>query len=252
MKMDIGLLVTWVIVPPIVLLLINGNFFISCLLYLVLPSIYFSIRVPTMIFQSLLVATMTMLPMIIFDYLAFLNKTWAVSSIFSIRFFEFIPIEDFFFTFWAVYVVIMGFNYFFPKLIINKININHLKNAINIILFFFGLFLIFYFINSKLMVVSYYYFWLVLIVFLLPTIILFVLYPDYRKPVLFIVGYTLFLMLPYEIVANMLGFWSFPSIEYLGMVHLFGQIFPVEEFVAWMILFPLAVLAFRKFSISRN
>ena len=53
-------------------------------------------------------------------------------------------------------------------------------------------------------------------------------------------------MLPYEITANMLGFWTFPSAEYIGRVNLLGQSFPIEEFLAWMIFFPSATLAFAK------
>ena len=53
-------------------------------------------------------------------------------------------------------------------------------------------------------------------------------------------------MLPYELTADVLGFWAFPSDQYLGMLHMLGQSFPIEEFLEWMIFFPAAALAFNK------
>lgn len=251
MKKDALILIAWVVLPPILLWLIHGNFFLSCILYLVLPSVYFSLQKPSLIPQALLVSTLAMPPMIIFDYLAFLNNAWAVPTIFPIRLFQFIPIEDFFFTFWAVYVVIVGFYYLFPRLIASHINVTNVKNATATIFGAFFLFLILYFFGTRFLFVPYYYLGLVIITFILPAGILFIRYPSYRTPLLLVILYSICLMLPYEIVANMLEFWTFPSKEYLGMIHLFGQNFPIEEFMAWVLLFPLSALAFNKFVINR-
>src|SRR3989344_3328407 len=114
--LDVMVLFSWVILPPVFLLIFHEGFFGSSILYLVLPSIYFSIRKPDVISKALIVALVAMPPMVIFDYLAFLNKAWAVPTIFSFRLFQFIPFEDFFFTFWAVYVVIVASHYFFSSL----------------------------------------------------------------------------------------------------------------------------------------
>ncbi len=244
--LDLVILLSWVILPPVLLLIFQGNFFTSSILYLVLPSIYFSIRKPNIVLKALIVALAAMPLMIIFDYLAFINKAWAVPTVFSFRFFQFIPLEDFFFTFWAIYVVIVSSHYFFPNLnlsTINKITIK--KSGVSLSLIFLA-FLLFYLLKPEVLIIPYYYLLLVLIAFITPALILFICCNSYRKPLFWIVAYSICLMLPYEITANMLGFWTFPSSEYIGMVHILGQSFPIEEFLAWMIFFPLATLVFAK------
>src|SRR3989339_2282712 len=215
--LDVVIFFSWIILPPIFLLIFRGSFFTSSILYLVLPGIYFSIRKPDVILKALIVALMVMPPIIIFDYLAFLNKAWAVPTIFSFRLFQFIPFEDFFFTFWAIYIVIVASHYFFPSLklnIINKITIT--KSGI-ILLSLFVLFLFFYLLKPEIFIIPYYYILLVLVAFIIPALILFIQFKPYQKPLLWIVTYSICLMLPYEITANILGFWTFPSSEYIGI-----------------------------------
>ena len=250
-KSDIAVLFIWVILPPTFLLIFQGNFFISSILYLVLPSIYFSVRKPNVVLKALIVSLVAMPPMVIFDYLAFLNKAWAVPTIFSFRFFQFIPFEDFFFTFWAVYVVIVTSHYFFSSLKLNIINKIPITKSGIILLSLFVLFLFFYLLKPEIFIIPYYYILLVLVAFIIPALILFIQFKPYQKPLLWIVTYSICLMLPYEITANILGFWTFPSSEYIGIIRILGQSFPIEEFLAWMIFFPLATLAFGKWVTDR-
>ena len=249
--LDVVIFFSWIILPPIFLLIFRGSFFTSSILYLVLPGIYFSIRKPDVILKALIVALMVMPPIIIFDYLAFLNKAWAVPTIFSFRLFQFIPFEDFFFTFCAVYVVVVASHYLFPSLKLctkNKIVVT--KSGI-ILLSLFAVFIFFYLLRPGIFIVPYYYSLLVLTAFIIPTLILFIRFKFYRKPLFWITAYSICLMLPYEITANMLGFWTFPSAQYVGMINLLGQSFPIEEFLAWMIFFPSATLAFTKWVADR-
>jgi len=244
--LDVMVLFSWVILPPVFLLIFHEGFFVSSILYLVLPSIYFSIRKPDVISKALIVALVAMPPMVIFDYLAFLNKAWAVPTIFSFRLFQFIPFEDFFFTFWAIYIVIVASHYFFPNLNLSTKNKIAVAKSGTILLLLFAVFILFYLLKPEIFIIPYYYLLLVLTAFIIPTLILFVRFKSYRKPLFWIIVYSICLMLPYEITANMLGFWTFPSAEYIGRVNLLGQSFPIEEFLAWMIFFPSATLAFAK------
>ncbi len=249
--LDVVILFSWVILPPIFLLISRGGFFISSILYLVLPSIYFSIRKPDIILKALIVALVAMPPMIIFDYLAFLNKAWAVPTIFSFRLFQFIPFEDFFFTFWAVYVVIVASHYFFSSLKLSAKNKIVVAKSGIILLLLFAIFIFFYLLKPEIFIIPYYYLLLVLTAFIIPTLILFMRFKLYRKPLFWITVYSICLMLPYEITANILGFWTFPSAQYIGKINLLGQSFPIEEFLAWMIFFPSATLAFTKWVADR-
>lgn len=246
MKKNLILLVLWILIPPILLLWLHGNFFISSILYLVIPSIYFSIKKPSLTPRALTMALVSIAFVIILDFIAFLNNAWAVPTMFSFRFFKLIPLEDFFFTFWAVYVVISGFSYFFPQLSVPGMNRLRLKNFGIVIGFALTAFLWVYFFRQDLLQVPHYYTWLVSVLFILPTSLLLISCPKYRKPIIKTIFFSLCLMLPYEVVANMLGFWFFPSHEYLGMVQVLGQRFPIEEFLAWMIFFAPATLAFTK------
>ena len=245
-KADIVLLALWVVVPPTVLLFFGGNFFVSTILYLLIPSIYFSYLHPHIIPRALSVAVAIIPPMVILDYMAFLNTAWAVPTIFPIRFFEFIPLEDFFFTFCAVYIVVVGSHHFFPTLKMEGVHVGRLWKACAAILTVFVVFLYAYLTGSTILVVPYYDTWLLALAFMLPALLLFALFPIYRKLLVIVSLFELVLFLPYELVAGILGFWTFPG-EYLGMLHIFGQAFPLEEFLQWMIFFAPAAIAFSFF-----
>ncbi len=251
-KLDIALLIIWVIVPPLLLLLLKGNFFISCIFYLLLPSIYFSIRSPGIIKKALLVSFAIVPCMVILDYIAFFNKTWAVPTVFPFRFFQFIPLEDFIFTFFAVYTVITSVNYFFKIDNFTQINKTRFKTSGLKVLIITFIFLVLYKYEPNIFTIPYYYFWLDLFAFLIPTLILIKYHPAYRKILLWAIPYSFILMLPYEITANYLGLWTFPSEQYLGMVNILNQSFPIEELFAWMILFLPAFLAFMEFMTGRD
>lgn len=48
-----------------------------------------------------------------------------------------------------------------------------------------------------------------------------------------------------EIRAVQSGFWSFPDTEnYLGIITLFGAMFPMEEIIFWMTLGPSVAIAY--------
>lgn len=246
-KSDIILLVAWIVIPPTFLFFIKGNFFISILLYFVLPAIFFSYRVPKMIPKALVAAFLTIPFVVVLDYLAFFNNAWAVPTIFSFHFFKFIPVEDFFFTFSGVYLITVAFFYFFRSPEFLRINITRLKRSGLIIFVMTGLFIPAYMMGPSLASIPYFDFWLVLSFFILPTIALLRYFPVYRKPVLFVIPYTFLLMLPYELTALTLGFWSFPG-EYIGLVRIWNYAFPIEELLEWMVLFPLTTLAFTEFT----
>ena len=243
---DIIFLTAWIVVPPVLLLLLGGNFFVSSILYLVIPSAYFLSRNSRIAVRAIMVSLLSMPLMIVLDYLAFFNQAWAVPTIFSVRFFQFIPIEDFFFTFWAIFVVIAGRNYFFPHLSRIQVDWKRYIKSVLVILVIFGIFLFLYNSSPESLTIPYYDAWLLVLGFIFPTLFLFLRESKYRYNLIQITIFSLLLMLPYELTANALGFWTFPSDQYLGMLRLLGQSFPIEEFLEWMIFFPAAALAFNK------
>ena len=243
-KTDKILLILWIIIPPAILLALHGNFFISTILYFIFPGIYFSFRKPKIIPKALTAAIAT-IPFVIFcDYLAFFNNAWEVPTIFNFRFFGSVPLEDFFFTFFSVYLIIAAFHYFF-----RPANFERLDNFRLTVFFVCAAIAVAIFAvleNSGLFLlrIPYYDFSLVVLVFFLPALTLFIMFPGYRKSFLPIISYSFVLMLPYELVALHLNFWSFPSNEYIAVFRIWNLRFPLEEMLEWMVLFAPAVLFF--------
>ena len=85
---DITFLIAWIVIPPVLLLLLGGNFFVSSILYLVVPSAYFLSKDSRIAVRALMVSLLSMPLMIVLDYLAFFNQAWTVPTIFSARFFQ--------------------------------------------------------------------------------------------------------------------------------------------------------------------
>lgn len=249
---DILFLAIWIILPPVLLLLLHGNFFSSIIVYFVLASIYFSFRTPRIVPKALIAAGATIPFVIIFDYTAFFNKTWAVPTIFPSRFFTFIPFEDFLYTFFAVYLVTVAFYYFFRLEGFAEVNISRLKISSIFILALLAAFLFLYVTGTSFFRIPYYDAWLVFFVFIIPTLILLAYFPSYRKPLMRAIPYVFLLMLPYELTALHLGFWTFPSAEYIAMMHIGHLRFPIEEFLEWMVFFVPASLAFTAFISGGN
>ncbi len=246
-KFDSIFLAGWVILSPILLHILPSNFFISSIIYLLIPSIFFSIKTPEIMPKAFIVSFFTIPFVIICDYIAFLNRAWDVPTIFHFRFLKFIPVEDFFFTFLAVYVVVVAFNYFFRLKNYTQINKSRLKKSSVAILIVTIIFFYLYRYQPSIFFIPYFYFWLDIFAFIIPTLVLIKFFPAYRKPLVYVIMYLFILMLPYELTADSLGFWTFPSHQYIGMIHLFNQSFPIEEFFAWMIFFAPATLAFTEF-----
>lgn len=47
-----------------------------------------------------------------------------------------------------------------------------------------------------------------------------------------------------EIVGLTFHYWIFPGKDYLGLVTFFGQSFPVEEIIFWMLLYPSTIASY--------
>lgn len=53
-----------------------------------------------------------------------------------------------------------------------------------------------------------------------------------------------------ELVGVKFGYWIFPGDDYLGRVTFFGQTFPVEEIIFWMLLYPAAIASYYEWYID--
>ena len=62
--------------------------------------------------------------------------------------------------------------------------------------------------------------------------------PKILRHAVLVVPYFFLVYISHEITALKLAQWNFPG-DYVGLVHLFGVGFPIEEMVFWIILSPL-------------
>ncbi len=247
-RLDAVFLVAWIFVPPLILLSLKGGAFMAVILYFVIPSIYFSYRIPQEIPKALVGALLTIPFVAVLDYLALFNKAWEVSSIFTFRFLGLIPVEDFFYTFWAFYVLQIAFRYFFPSVSTRKINWKRTGTFLVFTTVACVVFALLYLSESPFLTIPYYYACILFIVFIVPSVWLFALYPAYRKPGFRMMLYLFPLMFLYELIALKLGYWWFPSNQYFGMINIVGQHFPFEEFLMWIVFFSPAALAFSEYT----
>ncbi len=257
-KSDLIILIFSPIIATLLSLALHANFLTTMILYLAIPSIYFSYKTPLAIKKTMLIALWALPITLFLDYIAFLNETWAVPTIFPFRILSLIPLEDFIFSFLFVYFVVILKEHFFEK----SHNPNYyrlVRYGITVIIFLI-LFFILYFYSPDTLRIPYYYLWLVIVVFLLPIIITSIIFPKLRRIMILIGGYFFLVMLPYELVALYLGLWSFPSttyagfiipgINYIGLIKIFGFQFPIEEFLTWEILAAAAVVCYAEFGIE--
>ncbi len=180
----------------------------------------------------------------VLDWMAFFNHAWTVSTLFSFRILHLVPVEDFLFIFFAAYVVIAGTHFYYPQLSPRKLDAKRFKKTGTAVFLCFLLFLVIQATKRDLLLIPYYDAWLLSIAFIIPSALFLASHPSSYTPLLFIVGFQLVAMLPYELIADALGFWTFPATDYVGMIHLLGQTFPTEEFLEWMIFMVPAVLGF--------
>lgn len=53
-----------------------------------------------------------------------------------------------------------------------------------------------------------------------------------------------FIIFSWEIVGLKFNYWTFPGTDYLATVSFFGQHFPIEEIIFWMLLYPATIASY--------
>ena len=60
-------------------------------------------------------------------------------------------------------------------------------------------------------------------------------------------AYFFYLTFIYEVTALQLGWWDFPSTNFIGWVSIFNVRFPLEELIFWLFLFAMAILTYYEY-----
>ncbi|HXS14651.1 MAG TPA: hypothetical protein VN711_00810 [Candidatus Saccharimonadales bacterium] len=231
------------------------NALFSSILFYGIPSLLLSLQKPSVVKKSFIVSLFIIPFMIIVDYVAELTKTWVwplPQSILPLKLFHVVSLEVIIWAFLHTYIVILFYQYFFEKSIIKKFWNGKSREAFIGTTFIFIIFLFILYLSPIFLYIPYWYF-VFGILGILPVVLLEeIRYPQVFPKLLKTAMYFFYLNFTYEITALKIGWWSFPSTQFIGHVSFFGVIFPFEEFFFWILLFTLAILSYYEYFFNRE
>lgn len=243
---------------PIIAAWISFNFPINALfssiIFYGIPAALLSLYRPEYVKKSLFVSFSPLPLLVIVDYIAERTGIWfwpLPDSVFP-KLFNYVSIEVLLWGFLHTYVVVLFFQYFFEKTFIKKILTKRSREALFGTSVIFIIFLIALILYPAILNIPYWY-----IIFGTVGILPIVIFEDLRYPRIFqrllkTGAYFFYLNFTYEITALKIGWWSFPSKQFIGYISFFEVTFPFEEFFFWLILFTLAILSYYEFFFNRE
>ena len=247
-KIDLIILVIYPLFGAAISFLLNVNFFISVLIFFILPSIYLTFRAPRFFKRVAIFSVLIGLPfMIIIDYIAHLNHQWFLNKSIFPRLFEYASIEVILWAIFNLYFVVMFYEYFIHRYSTKIILYKKLKYLFLFSLFLFLIFLVFYTYYPYLLNIDYFYLRYGIVGIALPIIFQLVKYPKFFLKFIKVAIYFFYVTLLYEFTGLKIGWWYFPESNFIGQISIFAIKFPVEEFVFWILLFAMAVLSFYEY-----
>jgi len=246
---DLIILLIYPVIASALSFLLNVNSFISVVLFLVVPSLYLSLRLKTHIKKSLIFSAIISVPAIIItDYIANITQQWLIpNSILPFRLFGIVTIEIIAWSFFSIYFIIMFYEYFLDEHTAKKLWHPNMKYLISFILLVVIIFLILFFNFPSKLNINYFYLSFGVVLILIPVLIELFSYPNLAAKFFKAGAYFFLLTSIYEITALKLGWWEFPGKEFIGWVSILGVQFPIEEFFFWLMLFAMAFLSYYEF-----
>lgn len=236
------------IIASILCFVFKLNFAWSVFLFLGLPSIHLSFLRPNLVLRTLTFSVIGSVPMgLVVDYVAHINKSWFVTSIFSYRLLGLVPIEDMIWVILFLYFVVMFYEYFYNGNLSKKFFGRHLKLLIAIELTITMIFLVLLKISPQLLIIHFFYFWLGLFFVFIPVVIELIINPELVKKFFPVAVYFFLFSFIYEITALKNGMWWFPSKGVVGYISLLGVSFPFEEFFFWFTFMAMACMSYYEF-----
>ncbi len=239
-QIELILLFLYFLFAGVLLYNLKWSFLLSTIIYMGLPAIYISFRLPKYSRKCLIESSALSIPIVLtIDYIAHVSNAWyEYSSEIGIRVLDSFPIETFVWGFVYIYLIIISYEFFFDRSKINKMPRKFRKEilVLSLILFFF---LAVLFLNNQLLIINNFYTYLSI------GFLLFVLIGFYKHPKLFnkIIITEIYFFLPWiihEIFSLESKHWIFRG-TYLGSIQIFNYSFPLEEFW-WLIIVVPAVL----------
>lgn len=224
------------------------NYLESLLLVFALPSIYLSLKNRGKLMKVFLFSLLVSIPIaFIIELVAFGDNAWTVpTTVFPIRLFGFIPLEDLLWQFLTVYTILIFYEHFFNQKASPEISKRiTLMNRILFPLMF--LVMLVFLADKTLLSIPYSFLWLGLIFFPIPAILFLAAHRQFLGSFLKVQLFFLYIHLIFELIGLKLNHWIFPGEHYIGWVRLLGQSFPLEELIFVMLIGAIAACSYYEF-----
>ena len=225
------------------------SYLATILFFLIIPSVYLTLISKEFVQRSAFFSLSFIGIPLVIDGLLILNNAWYVATIFPFKVLNLIPVEDFLFAFFSIYLIVMLYEYFIEPHPGEKRKDNNLV-LVSIVLV--ASFLCLYFIDPSVLYIPYAYATVFLFSGFAPTVVFLRSRPGSFKNYFRIAAGCFFFSLFYEITALKIGAWSFPGTQYLSMISFWGVRFPFEELFFFLIFLPVGVLAYYEFFTYRK
>lgn len=179
----------------------------------------------------------------VLEYMAHITSVWQVpTTIFPFRILGASTIEALIGYLPMTLFVLVFYEHFFDKDITHKIS-PRIWYAIIPALIMWAVIIFLHFVSPSKLIFSYAYVKMgiaAIILMIVQIIRLPRLFSKYAK----LAVSLFFAFFIFEIVGVTFNYWIFPGHEYLGMVYVFGQRFPIEEIIFWMFFYPATIAAY--------
>ena len=222
------------------------NFINFTVLFTVPVIIYLSLKLKKYFKKLLLEAVVISVPLeIILDSIAHLSKSWYVPSVWGIRIFGDMPLDDIIWTFLYILLILLSYTYLFDHYKSKKLKKSFKMMSLTFLILLLG----FIFVNNFFpMILSVPYFYSILMAFsLIFTIVFLAKHPKMYQNISLM---ALYLFLPsvfFEYVALELGHWYFDQGYHLAYITAGKFSVPFEELLFYFLAVTTTVLIHEMF-----
>ena len=245
-SIDLALILVWPLVATLLSFLVKPNALGSIIIFLLVPAIYLSVRGKEYVKKAAVFSLIVGIPvMIVLDYIAQVSGSWIMYpvSILPFKFFGIVTLEIILWAVFTCYFIIIFYEYFINHHATKYFWKSKMKYLLTVVLTLFTLFVLFYFASPSSLKIPYFYLLWGVVLLLIPFLLYLLKYPKTTSKFFLAGAYFFYLHFIYEVAALKLGWWVFPSVEFIGWVSVFGVSFPLEEVIFWFILLALTTVA---------
>lgn len=244
-KIDLLVVVGFPLLSAAVTIIAQIGLLVSTLMFFGLPAAYIAIRNPHVIKKCVLFSLCLSVPLsLCIDTLAALNGAWVVpETVFPWKIFGVATWEVYIFgLLWAFYAILF-YEHLDNGRADNEIS-PRVKYLVYLALALVSYVVVGVFFDNRLLYIPYFYLAVGIVLVVTPLGLFLLCFPHFRRKFLFVGVYFCFLLFFFEVVAVMRGQWTFPGVDFVGVLPVFGHRVPIEEILIWMVLATPALLSF--------